>query len=128
MTVSAIVLLAAALPWTFSNVSRPLIHVTKEGELKFPLLTVDRELLYFSSAPNAGRLYESYVTLARDIRSHNAVNIGLVMNGEPWEYPLWILIKQENPLPVRIEHIEVENESRLIPRADFKPDFVARIN
>lgn len=125
VAVVALVLLTAALPWVFSNISRPLVHVSREAGVMFPLLTVDRNRIYFV---NNRDLYERYMQIAADIRQKNATSIGLVLSEDGWEYPLWVLIKEGNPTLVCIEHVEVENASRFIRTADFRPDYIVKID
>jgi len=126
---TALALLMAALPWAFSNSTRPLVHVSGRSGVTFPLLTVDRNLLYFASNRRQGvNLYKQYVNIARDIRQKKATRIGLVLSGGSWEYPLWMLIKQWNPAVVRIEQVEVGNQSRFAGTSDFKPDYYVRLD
>lgn len=117
-------LLLAALPWAFSNVTRPLV-LTEGGETIFPLLTVERNQLYFVNRPD---IYYQYVQIAEDMRRMKASNIGLILGGDTWEYPLWVLIKQGNPTPVRIEHVQVDNLSRFTRAVEFRPDIFVRID
>ena len=126
VNLTALVLLAAALPFAFGNTSRPLVHVSKEAGVMFPLLAVERGQLYFASRRNLD-YYERYVQIAADIRRSGATNIGLITSENGWEYPLWVLIKEGNPTPVRIEHVEVNNASRLARTSDFKPDYYVRL-
>jgi 4-amino-4-deoxy-L-arabinose transferase-like glycosyltransferase len=129
VTLAALVLLAAALPWAFSNSTRPLVHVSSKGTVTFPLLTFDRNQLYFASRRKQGAIfYQRYVGMAEDIKRNKATRIGLILSGEAWEYPLWVLIKEGNPRPVRIEHIEVNNLSRFTVSSDFTPDYYVSLN
>jgi hypothetical protein len=64
--------------------------------------------------------------IAGDIRQKKATKVGLVLSGDGWEYPLWVLIKKGNPTPVHIEHVEVDNASRLTRASDFRPDYYVR--
>lgn len=121
----ALVLLTSALPWVFSNESRPLVYVTKEAGVLFPLLTMDRNQLYFVSR---GDLYGRYMQIAQDIRRRNTSNVGLVISEDGWEYPLWILIQEGRMVPARIEHVEVNNVSSFIRTANFRPDYIVRID
>jgi 4-amino-4-deoxy-L-arabinose transferase-like glycosyltransferase len=122
---AAMVLLMASLPWAVSNVSRPLVIVSEEGKITFPLLTGDRNQIYFHNRPG---LYHQYVKITNDLRQRNAANLGLVLSEDAWEYPLWVLIGQGSPASVRIEHIGVKNASRFTRTADFRPDCVLEID
>jgi hypothetical protein len=113
--------LIASIPWVLGNVTRPLVNVSKDGTFSSPLLTYERDRLYFM---NREDLYEKYLKIADDIRRLKATNIGLTISRGDFEYPLWVLIKERNPLPIRIEHVEVKNPSRRTRVDDFRPDFI----
>jgi 4-amino-4-deoxy-L-arabinose transferase-like glycosyltransferase len=117
----ALTLLIASIPWVLGNVTRPLVNVSKDGTFSSPLLTYERDRLYFM---NREDLYEKYLKIADDIRRLKATNIGLTISRGDFEYPLWVLIKERNPLPIRIEHVEVKNPSRRTRVDDFRPDFI----
>lgn len=122
VTLVALLLLTAALPWTFGNVSRPLLQGLSSGKLTFPLFEQDRNQLYFM---NRRDLYSKYVQTAADIRRLNPRNIGLILSGDAWEYPLWVLLKEDIPA-IHIEHFGVENVSRST-RAAYIPDYTLKI-
>ncbi len=83
---------------------------------------------YFTSSPGARPVYNR---LADGVALRGRNNIGLVMDVNDYEYPLWVLVKQRNPR-ARIEHVQVENVSRrraeVPPWSSFKPDLVIHIN
>lgn len=123
--VAVLVLLVAALPWTFSNNSRPLVHFSAEQGVQFPLLTLDRDLLYFMNKGDA--VYVKYTMIARDIQQKGATRIGLIMGEDSWEYPLWVLLKKKGVENFRIEHINVANLSASTRDKDFQPDYTVRL-
>jgi hypothetical protein len=123
--VAVLVLLVAALPWTFSNNSRPLMHLSAEQGVQFPLLILDRDLLYFMNKGDA--VYIRYSMIARDIQQKGATRIGLIMGEDSWEYPLWVFLKEAGVEDFRIEHVKVKNRSRLTRQEEFEPDYTLRM-
>lgn len=45
------------------------------------------------------------------------------MGKDPWEYPLWVLLQQNNQKIVKIQHINVTNISAILEKEDFYKDF-----
>jgi len=122
----ALTLLLAAVPWAFSNNSRALVYISGESGITFPLLAADRNALYFA---NRGDLYPRYAKVAGEIQRSKVTSLGLIMaSRDVWEYPLWVLIRQGHPIPVRIEHIEVTNASRVTATVAFRPEAQVRLD
>ena len=63
---------------------------------------------YFSISPE---LKAPYVGAADLIKSKNCSTIGLHLGLNDWEYPLWVLLQQDNRDVLRLEHVNVENSS-----------------
>jgi hypothetical protein len=121
----AIICLVASVPWVYGNSSRPLVVRLSKLEMgMFPLWKYTRNQIYFLNREN---LYVQYMRIADGLRKRSATNIGLILSGDGWEYPLWVLIKDGNPNPVRIEHINVENISREAGVSDFNPDYLVKV-
>ena len=123
--IAVLALLVAALPWTFSNNSRPLMHLSAEQGAQFPLLSLDRNLLYFMNKGES--VYIRYSMIARDIQQKGATRIGLIMGEDSWEYPLWVFLKEASVEGFRIEHINVMNVSGSTRDEDFQPDYTLRL-
>ncbi len=110
-------LFIAAIPWLVEGQPRPLLG-------NHSVLTTNRNEQYLSNEPN---LYPSYMSVTNQIETMKAPNVGLVMQFNDSEYPLWVyLSNDERPLP-RIEHVKVQNETNVIARTNpyyhlFKPD------
>ncbi|MBF0553681.1 MAG: glycosyltransferase family 39 protein [Nitrospirae bacterium] len=96
----ALVLLSS-LPWVFLNERRPLIA-------KNNIFVTGRISQYFINRPE---IKEPYTGAAAIIQSKGCTSIGLSLpNDDTWEYPLWILLNRP-AANMRIEHINVKNES-----------------
>ena len=67
---------------------------------------------------------ESYVQLAEMLNQENYQNIGLLTGGDSYEYPLTVMLKNY----VRIEHVNVENETGKYEDSNFIPDVLVAIN
>ena len=79
---------------------------------------------YFRNRP---WLEKPYTALAGHIREAGYGSVGLVFNEVDMEYPLWILLK-ERGVSVRLEHVNVANESARLAEPPFKPEAVVRSN
>jgi hypothetical protein len=108
----AMLLLLAALPAVIENRSRPLIK-------RRSIFSTGRFEQYFASAP---AIKQAYMGGADFLHRLNCSQAGLVLGGNDWEYPLWVLLQTNKTGPIRIEHVNVTNISKVIEyRGDFRP-------
>jgi len=105
--------LAAAIPWLLGNATRPLLG-------NWSVFRVPRTEMYFASRPDVERGYLDTIDylVATDRRE-----IGLVLGGDDYEYPLWALLGQRSGGAVRFRHVNVANETAGLPASaeDFIP-------
>ena len=101
-------LVLASTPWVVANETRPLL-----GEAS--VLRVPRNDQYFAGRPN---LREPYLGAVAWLRERGCGDVGIVIGGNEWEYPLWPLLGEADRRPVRIRHVNVANESRFAAAAD----------
>jgi len=122
-TTISFVLISASL-WVFFNETRPLIANSQSIEAKaiqniFNQSRVDQ---YFISEQ---KYKTAYLEAADFIESSQCTDIGLMLSGNTWEYPLWVLANNHARPHLRIEHVGVENESALKAsdhdQANFSP-------
>lgn len=99
----AIILLQVSLFWVFYNESRPIIGDNN-------IFNTSRLDQYFA---NKRYLKEDYIDAVKLVKSQGCSKIGLSMPRDAWEYPLWVLLQQNNNQPIRIEHINVTNVSSI---------------
>jgi hypothetical protein len=85
----------------FYNEIRPLIGARS-------IFTVPRLEQYFQNKPDLQAPYTYAATLAQDKR---CTKIGLWLEPDTWEFPLWILLNNGGIDGLRIEHVRVSNES-----------------
>jgi hypothetical protein len=111
----AIVLLLGAVPYAIGNASRPLVG-------RRSILHTERAAQYFANLPPIQR---SYQQAAETIGRRQCRNVGLVMEEDGWEYPLWVLLDAGGH-GLRIEHLEVANASAGLPWPAFTPCAVVR--
>ena len=90
-----------AIPWLIFNSSRPIIGSSS-------ILNTSRTLLYFE---NRRSLIDPYTRSVQSLSHSKCTDIGLVLGGDDWEYPLWILLRQTIGSDVRIEFVDVKNAS-----------------
>jgi hypothetical protein len=110
-------LLVAAIPWLLWNRPRPLAG--GEG-----VLVADRAAQYFANGP---KLMEPYRRAADYVRARGHDRVGLMLGGNDWEYPLWVLLGQESgQRSIRLEHLGVENATHAFEasRPPFRPAVV----
>jgi hypothetical protein len=100
----AFALFAGSLPWVFFNKARPVF-----GEQN--ILNTPRVEQYFSSLP----LEESrYLEAANFLSEKQCSQVGLVLGWMDFEYPIWVLLEENNQGPIHIEHVKVNNISAQI--------------
>lgn len=99
-TFCAIILLFLSHPWVINNSTRPLIG-------KHNIFAVERIDQYFVTQPH----YEiPYIEAANVVTSQKCSNVGLILTGTSFEYPLWVSFQRKNQ-KVNIRHINVNNAS-----------------
>jgi len=107
----AIILILASLPWLFYNSTRPIAG-------KNNIFNTRRIEQYFVNMPT---IKIPYNKIASEISFKKYTNIGLQTEREVFEYPLWLLLKNDN---CRIEHVNVQNISKNILIDEFQPDVI----
>jgi 4-amino-4-deoxy-L-arabinose transferase-like glycosyltransferase len=112
-------LLIAAIPWLFYNQSRPLI-----GE--WSIIGAERDTLYFA---NNRELLPHFDRAASLIAATPGCSQVAIYGAEdPFEYPLWALLRHRTATMPRIEYINIANISKKIPLKDFNPCLKVEIN
>ncbi|MEH1921218.1 hypothetical protein [Nostoc sp.] len=106
-------LLISSLPWLFFNRYRPIINSNN-------IFQTTRTEQYFSNRPY---LKGTYTGAVEFLNSKKCSNIGLLMGNDPWEYPLWVLLQQNNQEVVKIQHVNVTNISASLEKQDSYKDF-----
>ena len=97
------------------NKSRPLINTGFTNRIS---IFDDRYEKYFSNQPE---LYPEYKNILSILESQKNQNIGLILNIDSWEYPLFSSLIEMQIFP---QHIDVENISKSIPISDTKINFI----
>jgi dolichyl-phosphate-mannose-protein mannosyltransferase len=122
----AIPLLAAlalsALPALLMNNIRSLVPRPSQG---IPSLLSRTPLqLRFANRPD---LLIPYQEVARYVMANDHHDIGLLMGGSDWEYPLWRLLQRAEVKPLRIEHVFIAPSSTRqpdYPLGPFRPSLI----
>jgi len=116
LPLSAAFMLLCSLPWLMGNETRPLW-----GERS--ILNAKRESLYFVKRPHLESYYSHYVD--QYMKRDSCKTIGITSpSGNAYEYPFWALLSGRTATLPRIEHVNIDNISRSIPRGDFQPCFL----
>ena len=109
----------AAFPWLIFNLSRPVVSFKGPYNNYPSIFTLSRNSLYFNNIPESK---QKFLDASAVISSNRFKNIGLKSGGDSWEYPLWVLTRNDGTNGPRIEHVDVDNVSNNILRSPFKPD------
>jgi hypothetical protein len=116
----------AALPDLLLNQTSELISLERNRPLPLrrdrpSYLTQSRDERLFVSQPQMLAPYRDAVdTIVRS----NASQIGLMLGGDSWEYPVWRMLRDRNPdRPLRIEHVSVPGDLAW-PLGPFSPELV----
>jgi hypothetical protein len=71
---------------------------------------------------NRPELKADYMGAAKFLETQSCFDVGLSMNHDDWEYPLWVLLGTGQPgSRYRLEHIGVRNASRKKTDPSFQP-------
>lgn len=111
-----------SLLWLVFNESRPLIFNSKivEENRVENIFNTSRIDQYFINIPE---LKEPYEDAARFIKSQSCTDIGLSFGGNTWEYPFWVLLRQDTKKTMQLEHINVNNDSAVKSNSYSDKDF-----
>ncbi len=77
----SLALIIQSLPYLFLNENKPISKVFKSHEDKYFLFTEDLKLF--------GK--NDFSTISKKIANLDIKNIGLILNNDTWEYPIWAL-------------------------------------
>jgi hypothetical protein len=112
-------LFIASLPWVLFSATKPLIAKLHSKspyyKIEENIFNTSRDQQYFMNRP---KLLNSY-------KAVNGKNIGLIISGDEWEYPLFPLL---NGNSTTIHHVEVHNQSSFLESKLSNHDFIIEIN
>jgi len=108
-----VVLFISSIPFILFNVRRPLVSPDT-------VLLLPRNDIYFLYRPE---LKQTFFFYSEYIKNSACKQIGLQVDEDNWEYPLWVYLGGTRSFDYRIEHINVTNVSQSLtyPRGDFFP-------
>lgn len=106
-----VLLLLVAVLFSIFNFSRPLAagfdaEAAKQGQLRLTnrtLLTTPRHEHYFNNRP---LLMQPYFEAVESLGRHSCRDVGLIISGDEWEYPLWAL-SRESGRPITVRHLRL---------------------
>lgn len=116
----SIILLLAALPSVFDNETRPLMSLisARTGTIPKPWDVI------FRVRPG---VYAAYRDAVMAIAGRTFGGVGLVINHDSWEFPLWLMLNDtRSQTPVRIEHICLWERDK--PIAAFRPEVLLLVD
>jgi hypothetical protein len=117
LMMACVLLVCMSYTPVMGNANRPIV-----GQRN--IFSLSRDELYFI---NNKALAKPYTKMANDLQARNCPKLGLVLDGDGWEYPLWVLMRERFGDQTRIRHVNVpctvENPTgRLDELIPFTPD------
>ena len=102
----------SSIPYLLMNEARPLVGSRS-------LLRQARTETLFNNNPD---LRDSYERVTQFLLRSHCRDIGLILGGDGWNYPLWALLEEGSQERLRVRDIGVSNETvRLSPPVQFAP-------
>jgi 4-amino-4-deoxy-L-arabinose transferase-like glycosyltransferase len=113
-----VVIFIFSLPFTYHSTPRPIFEADGSFALGRP-----RETKYFKNLPDAEELYAGAANFIRQ-QPEMPEEIGLYIEFNDYEYPLWILLKDDASHKPYLRHVGVANVSPRFVGARPLPEFV----
>ncbi len=107
----AAALVAQAVPFMTSNPSHPVTGAAS-------VFSRPEVAQMLGSRP---RLRDFYLDAARRVAAAECDRIGIDMPPDSWEYPLWVVLRQAEPAPFRLESLGAGNLSHRLLDPRFEP-------
>ncbi len=106
-SIIVLILALTSIPPLFANERRPLIA-------KKNILNTKRIEQYFAYRKF---MFLPYLVTAEYVGSRGVNDVGLVLGGDDWEYPLQALLYRKKPM-LRVHHVDVKNISNTLARPE----------
>jgi hypothetical protein len=119
-----LLLVIFAMPPLWANYRRPIFP---PGGYAASIWAKTGDEILFIARPD---LLASYEAAVRYVVQNKDSQIGLVISGNDWEYPLWRLLREQGVTPLRIEHVGVKGAppmAKPYPLGAFDPTLVIAI-
>lgn len=97
-------------------IALPLFSPQQQQEQSPSILTLSRSDIYFSGSRK--ELKKPYQEIVDLIANNNCQYIGLVFQEDTWEYPLWVLLKNQMDNFFWIKNLNIANQSQ-----SLQPEF-----
>jgi 4-amino-4-deoxy-L-arabinose transferase-like glycosyltransferase len=105
-------------------IALPIFSPQQQQEQSPSILNLSRSDIYFSGSRKELKIpYQKIVSL---IVKNNCRNIGLAFEEDTWEYPLWVLLKNQMNDSFWIKNINVTNQSQFL-NSEFPDNKVCAI-
>ena len=120
----AVFLILSSFRWVFFNDSRPFIENFRASKSE-NIFSTSRIEQYFRNWP---ALKDPYTEAVQFIKSKGYSDVGIILDGDDWEYPFFVLLQKNTTQVFRIEHVDVNNISSVkygvYPFNDFNPSAI----
>lgn len=112
-------MLMAGIVFTLSAAGILYFNQTKPIAGRTNIFSIPREYKYFYAQ---SQMLDTTITIGDAVALSNCHQLGLIFGEDTWEYPLWAYFR-DRQIPMRMEHVLVNNSSNKIPYplGDFVP-------
>lgn len=118
----SVVAFAAAIPFLFFADPRRVFS----DDFRFVLFREARSAKYFRNLPDTEPLFREAVEVIRQ-RPPVPESVGLAIEYNDFDYPVWVLLKDDPAARPRIVHVDVGNVSKRLVGSRPRPEFVISI-
>jgi hypothetical protein len=110
LLLALIAVLYSLTPLRHPLIALPIVFPEQAKEQSQSILLLERQDIYFSGAKKD--LKAAYQNAVKLVSSYPCKFVGLDLEGDDWEYPLWVLFARNIQQPFYIKNINVHNESQ----------------
>jgi len=118
-TILAVILLVYAMPWLFQTAERPIL-LADNRTFSVSVFNESWQRLYFATNPED---YKAYSGVTNDLKARGVTRIGLNLQPDSEEYPLWALLGARDDR-LEIQWVDVNTPSTRYLDPSFDPDAI----
>ncbi|MBD2577311.1 hypothetical protein [Oscillatoria sp. FACHB-1406] len=97
----------------FFNETRPILNQTN-------IFNTERTDQYFMDRPD---LRDEFIGASQFVKNQKCNRVGISLKADDWEYPLWVLLKENSNSAMQLQQVRIENLSRVKEHEFFYNQF-----